>query len=310
MNQFLKRAAANARLLWPPHRAPNNCFTALARTRFVKHHHRAAVSNLLSKFYPKSNHSAKNSGEESALRSQGIVTLDDVVSETQALKIRQWAMGSSFFDPFRKDAYQLLSYPPAPDFKGSHGYVAGNLIKDCPGLLDVISHPRVLGSIESYFGCKPTLANVLLQWTFMDRGGPRYDQLFHRDLDDWRFVKFFVYLGDILESQDGPHVYVVESHHDSAFLHTDGTFQDSEIQRYYSPEKLVPIYGRAGTCFIADTFGVHRGLPPLSKDRLVVTAVYSLHSYSYFFKYPPTISRAELDCCHPLDPYIFRLYVK
>ena len=100
-------------------------------------------------------------------------------------------------------------------------------------------------------------------------------QMFHADRDRLSFVKVFVYLTDV-GPNDGPHVYVKGSHHDRPFaLRADRRFTDAEVAAHYPPEAHLSVEAPAGTIFMADTLGLHRGTPPVNGNRLVFQLEYA-----------------------------------
>lgn len=81
-------------------------------------------------------------------------------------------------------------------------------------------------------------------WTRPSFSPARGDiQEFHSDRDDERFLALFVYLTDVLRHEDGPH---------------EITGPDGAVR---------PVYGPAGTAFLADTSRPHRGVKPTSRER-------------------------------------------
>ncbi len=144
----------------------------------------------------------------------------------------------------------------------------------CPGLLEMLNAPCVLRIASDYLGCQPTLSSVGVRWSFPTAGPIARTQTFHRDLDDWRFLKLFVYLTDVDEGS-GPHCYVRTSQA-SAFGWTAKAYSQAELEHRFGADKLTVIVGRRGTTFIADTLGVHRGVSPAERPRLILQAQYSL----------------------------------
>jgi len=67
---------------------------------------------------------------------------------------------------------------------------------------------------------------------------------------------------------------------------------------------LRSITGAAGTVFMADTFGVHRGRLPRARSRLLVTAQYGIWRTPFSPKYP-ILNRQP-----GLDPYINRAVMR
>lgn len=144
----------------------------------------------------------------------------------------------------------------------------------CPGLLDLLNAPCILRIASDYLGCQPTLSSVGVRWSFPTGGPAARTQTFHRDVDDWRFLKLFVYLTDVDEGS-GPHCYVRTSQA-SAFGWTAKAYSQAELEDRFGADKLTTVVGPRGTTFIADTLGVHRGTAPVERPRLILQAQYSL----------------------------------
>lgn len=170
----------------------------------------------------------------------------------------------------------------------------------CPHVLELANRPELLQLAQSYIGCKPTISAVLLRWSFpCDKPGAGV-QAFHRDADDWRFVKLFIYLSDV-DRGAGPHVYVRGSQH------TDGKVRqkpmsDDSVERRFGPDMMTVVTGAAGFGFLADTFGVHKGMVPRERPRLMLQIQYSLLPV-YAYDYAPEPYQGPL----VLDPYVNRL---
>jgi hypothetical protein len=172
----------------------------------------------------------------------------------------------------------------------------------CPGLVALINRADILALAGAYLNCKPTISSVGVRWTFPGAGPAARFQRYHRDLDDWRFVKLFVYLTDVSEGA-GPHVYVRGSHR-GGFAVAAETYDEASLSARYGPAALMPIVGPRGTSFIADTLGVHRAATPRTAPRLILQIQYSLLPV-YAFVYAP-VARSELD----YDPYCSRLLLR
>lgn len=116
----------------------------------------------------------------------------------------------------------------------------------------------LLPTAAAYLGAPPRLYSMNAFWTRASDVVPRLDlQTFHRDKDDERFLALFVYGTDVLVEADGPHRFILGSH-------------DSErLPSEFAP----PVYGPAGTAFLADTRGLHMGVKPTSTEpRLIIWA--------------------------------------
>jgi hypothetical protein len=142
-------------------------------------------------------------------------------------------------------------------------------------------------------------------WSLPADGTAQQAENFHRDVDDWRFVKLFCYLTDVDETC-GPHVFVRGSHKRNKL--TDiRRFTDCETEATFGAENLVRFTGQAGTAFLENTYGIHRGTPPQEKPRLIFQILYSLRPVIYGPKTP--LARVGANGVpNGLDPFINRVY--
>lgn len=162
----------------------------------------------------------------------------------------------------------------------------------CPGLLTLVNAPRVLRIAADYLGCKPTISSIGVRWTFPFSREVRRFQSFHRDVDDWRFLKLFIYLSDV-DAGSGPHSFVRRSH-DTAFGLTTRAYTQLEIETRFGGHKIAIVTGPMGTTFMADTLGVHCGGRPTTGPRLMLQVQYSLLPV-FAFRYDPVESEAMVD---------------
>ena len=138
-----------------------------------------------------------------------------------------------------------------------------------------------------YLGTVPKLVGVALWWSYPEQADSgsrnRAAQMFHFDLDDFKFIKFFFYLTHV-DSTGGPHVIVRATHRDKRNLMRGDAlrvrrYSDEEVETTYGKERVVSITGPAGTGFIEDTLCIHKGAPPLSRTRLVFQVQYALNDF-------------------------------
>jgi len=148
----------------------------------------------------------------------------------------------------------------------------------------LVADPLFVNLSQSYFGGMPLLKDISLWWSSVTGGPPDDDaaQLFHFDFEPipiW--LKFFVYLNDVT-STSGPHVFVKGSHrlrHEKAgALIRRGyvRISDEEIAATFGKENLIELTGRAGTVFVADTMGFHKGKLPEAGERVVAQIQYAM----------------------------------
>lgn len=170
-------------------------------------------------------------------------------------------------------------------------------------ILDIANDPRLLKAVQDFLGAKPTISNINMWWSFGYRKQAEHAQLFHRDFDDWRFCKLFVYLTDVSE-KSGPHVYVKGSSK-SPKLRKIRRYSDKEVETVFGKENVLEFVAPKGSAFVVDTYGFHKGLLPESHDRLLLQVQYSLYPIA-IENYAPV----EVKNVKEYDSYINRLLIK
>jgi len=148
-------------------------------------------------------------------------------------------------------------------------------------------------------------------WSFpQDVSEPINMQLFHRDADDYKFVKFFVLLSDV-ELGEGEQVYVKRSHTEDDLpkdMFEIVRYSDEQVFKYFSRDLAKTISGESGTSWFADTYGIHRGTVPKTKPRLILQLQYSYNPVPIFnyksYRYSKWNELSEL------VKYASRLYIR
>jgi len=235
------------------------------------------------------------------LRESGFTPVPGLISEEQIGDIVRFLDGKQCYDRWRSSNghFRISEAPP-------ECHVAPYKEKDvlqCPHLLGIANHQDILASVEKLFGCKPTLSQLSLWWSLPGHAGPEDAELFHRDVDEWQFIKLFVYLTDV-DAGSGPHAFVKGSSAIPKLLPIK-RYQDSEVEREFGPENIIRFTGRAGTAFLENTFGLHKGQMPTTNRRLVFQAQYSLFPIG-IYEYSPSPRTPEH---RQLDAYVNRLYL-
>lgn len=146
----------------------------------------------------------------------------------------------------------------------------------------VLSDP-MLAIVNGYMDMFSRFFYNSLNWTFPipDNALPVKSQRWHRDHEDKKVCKVFLYLNDVNEGA-GPFIYVRQSHYGGKW---NKTFAQTPPKGTYPPfekvEKAIPgdnikvCTGRAGTIIFCDTMGLHRGGYAASQKRLMFTAEYA-----------------------------------
>jgi hypothetical protein len=162
-----------------------------------------------------------------------------------------------------------------------------NTERQCPAIAQLMRDPILRAVAGRYLRSVPTLVGANLWWTFAVDALPedrdRHAHLFHRDVDDFRFFKFFFYLTDVPPGE-GAHVCVESSHRNPPQFRASDRwllrrFSDFEIERKYSADRIHEICGPAGTGFAENTLCIHKGRTPTSKNRLTLHLQFALFDY-------------------------------
>ncbi|WUR12976.1 hypothetical protein E7V67_025350 [[Empedobacter] haloabium] len=231
------------------------------------------------------------------LHMEGYAALGNLLTHAQCADIHHYFTPRTLTD--RHDAGTTFTLASVPATVRLAEYGLSDIVH-CPHILALANDRRLLELAASYIGCKPTISQLGVRWSFPSTAQRSDLQTFHRDSEDWRYFKVIVYLTDVGDG-DGPHVYVRGTHKTRApmrlRLQTDG-----EISEQYGDERLIVARGERGFGFAVDTAGVHKGAPPTDRPRLMLQIQYSLfRSYAYVYEPEPYPD----DC--PFDRYINRL---
>jgi hypothetical protein len=230
----------------------------------------------------------------------GYAPLGNLLDAAQCGEIRAFLEDKLLFDrDLRRDGFILAQ---APERVRVADYQLHDVI-GCPHILALANSAPLLGLAARYMACKPTISALGLRWSFPLPGESSDLQMFHRDSEDWRYLKVLVYLTDV-DDEAGPHVYLHGSHLTQAPVRLK-FYSNREIAEAHGAEMLLTAIGKRGFCFAVDTAGIHKGTAPVRQPRLMLQIQYSLLP-SYAYRYTPEIYQGPL----VLDPYVNRLIVR
>jgi hypothetical protein len=230
------------------------------------------------------------------LRTEGITRLPPLLSEVEIARFADYFAGQEVVGPDGGG----VAVDQLPTDTVAAGYSLETVFA-CPGLVAVLNSPRVLRIASDYLGCKPTLSSLGVRWTFPGQRQAARFQQYHRDVDDWRFLKLFIYLSAV--DEDAAHTFVRGSHA-KAFGLTAAAYTQDGLETRFGARKLTTVSGPRGTTFMADTLGVHRAGRPRERGRLVLQAQYSLLPV-FAFRYQPVERQAP-----SVDAYCNRLFLR
>lgn len=143
---------------------------------------------------------------------------------------------------------------------------------------------EILHSVASYLDMFPLFKMCSLHSTILlPADSPEFfSQRWHRDPDDKKLVKVFLYLSDVDEQGAGPFTYIVGSHLGGRWrnlypqIPPVGSYPPAGTLEKYIPHHNRRIaLGKAGTLIFCDTSGFHKGGYSTAKRRLMFAATYT-----------------------------------
>lgn len=203
-------------------------------------------------------------------------------------EIRAWAKSTPCYGNICKDWGYAAHDRAAAEAKAGARFTVGHYFNtsDCPAIQRLVDDPLLAEIARSYVGPRAKYISTHMWWSYAndvsDAERNAYAQQFHFDLDDYRFMKFFFYLSDV-DLDAGPHTYMRGTHTAKKMkdLFPMRRFTDREVHDQWGKDREVKVIGAAGTGFIVDTFGIHKGTPPRTRDRLVVELEWGQHYYGF-----------------------------
>jgi hypothetical protein len=147
-------------------------------------------------------------------------------------------------------------------------------------LLRVALDEKLLEIVSAYLGLWPCLYSVGAWLNYATDAPPELSQLWHRDPEDLKLIKVFIYLNDV-DERCGPFSYIPRTHPfgDEVLaahrLETKKRLPDDRMVRTFPPEAWRVCTGPAHTMILADTVGYHRGGKPMIGRRILITFTYT-----------------------------------
>lgn len=231
---------------------------------------RQRLARLIATTRPKLNTTEQVAEPLKELQKDGFVFLEGLVDDQWVARVRTQLEERLCQDRWRKEL-GLFRHGAVPE----QTHVADiNDVIDIPEVLEIANHPRVLALVASYFGCAPTIDSVKAWWSMPGHDEAENEQYFHRDNDSIRFLKLFIYLTDV-DMDSGPHTYVRGSHVGDG-CYALRRYRDDEVAAAFGSDRILQMVGEAGTTFIEDTYGIHKGQLPARKRRLLLQVRYSV----------------------------------
>ena len=239
------------------------------------------------------------------LDADGWLPLPGLIQPEWVGEIKAYLAGRLARDPYRPELGRFRAPDEVPPQTHVSHFNNADIVR-APHLMAIANDARVLALVEAWMGVKPTLAALRVWWsTPTATGEPEHAELFHRDVDDLQFIKLFVYLTDVGEDT-GPHIFVEGSQRIDKLTRI-ARYTDEQVAEAFGEDAIRRFTGPAGTAFLENTYGMHRGLPPRAGPRLIFQPLYAQRPLIFGPK-RPVISASELSL--KVDPYVNRVFVE
>lgn len=268
--------------------------------------HRMKIADKLTRLRPKANIINESLAQvgAAALRESGLHPLGQLLRPEQCLELFQYFSARHVRDPYRPTRPRFL---PLSDARPEGAHIAHHDAVDiiaAPYILDIANDSRILDVVAEFLGCRPTIGYMATWWSYPTCMGPVQAENFHRDIDDWRFVKLFIYLTPVTE-ESGPHKYVQHSSRHMRLTQIR-RFTDDEVSEAYGSDNIKTMISNAGEGFLEDTYGIHKGQSVVAGHRLLFQVVYTLTPLPY----APTTPVAVFPTDRGYDRWTNRVYLK
>ena len=211
------------------------------------------------------------------LRQRGIVIFKQFISDEMVASILEQLKPLKCYDRYRKFHGQFVddfTIDTVPAESHTADFYQKDLLQ-IPEILAIANNSDILKLVEGYLGVKPVISNLSCWYSLPVNEAPTESQFFHRDKDDIKFLKLFIYLCDVDEN-GGPHIYVAGSAGDRKFRWRL-RYQEHEVEARYSKEDILCLTANQGDAFVEDTFGLHKGTVPKKNRRLLLQVQYSVN---------------------------------
>src|SRR6185295_7871405 len=107
--------------------------------------------------------------------------------------------------------------------------------------------------LTAYLGELPRLMDVLLTYSTPSKDALSYSQLWHRDFDDVRTLKVFVYITDVMQHEDGPFTFLPGPASDSVGFTLRSHLSDEQFFQRASRDATKEIRAPRLSAFICET---------------------------------------------------------
>ena len=242
------------------------------------------------------------------LNHKGFHVLPNFFSDDQVEKIREELGNFKYVCNNNEKIFGRLSeiknkndYKNHPMFFSS---LQGENIEENKTLFQIFENKFFLDIAENYFGIKSYLNHAISFYTNPinydkyyndDKNKSHNAQSYHYDYSHLRFLKFFIYLSDVEEPENGAHTFISKSHEENLIIpknledyeetslryFSDGSYggmiiKEDWINKNIDSNRIMRMCYPKGTVIIENTTGLHKGNRCLKGHREMLSLIYSI----------------------------------
>ncbi len=210
------------------------------------------------------------------LRRDGVTYLPNVLTDDAATRLREFARDAPAYVRAADGSTRPGTYATRTGSDATVSIVEEFVLAH-PDVQALLADPRIHEFARRHFGVGVVVHPPLLYWSCAG-ATPRPDvrmalaRAFHWDYDGLRGLRLHLYLSDV-DDGAAPMQYVVGSQRPGAYRtralrHGDLGVEAAQVDAAFGADRVRTMAGPAGTTFISESSGLHRGTDPVTADRL------------------------------------------
>lgn len=185
---------------------------------------------------------------------------------------------------FNRDPKKQINFNDRFNFRELYIMNIINPHKECEVIDKIFRNKTLVEIVKNYLGTYPKLDSTQIFWSlpYYDKFGrpkepPNKEFGFHYDIDGFKFLKFFIYLTDVIDHNCGQHIFIIKKNKktfkEKIFRRIDDKYAFDQYNF-----RIKNIFGNKGTAFLEDTSYYHKGNFPL-KERGMLAFTYNLSNW-------------------------------
>ena len=182
-----------------------------------------------------------------------------------------------FIDKMREDTESLIKDGQCLKVHNEEHSMIAQPLYNIEGATQIAFDDRIIEMASLFYGCLPAIGTCNLRKSYANNLSPKNTNLFHRDFNSVKIVKFFAYLNDV-DINNGPFTYV-EGSNAKMFKgwDTKQRWMDAELENVYNKQGIKHCTAKAGDLLMGWTNGWHKGLKVREGSRFMFTINFVVH---------------------------------